>query len=742
MRGIRLKRKNKGQHLHKKIKRSIQMEEKNKRDLKRSFHVSGMTCATCSRIVEKSLSKVDGVSFAAVNLATETAFVVLERDIPQKDLEEAVSSSGYSVSYEKPEDAEKRRYKESRRNVVLSWAITGPLMILMIFHMTGFHIPGFLPLEIAGGLAVVFGAGFRSVKGAWIALSHMHANMDVLVVSGSLAALVTTVLALAGVDIASFGAIGSMIMALHLTGRFIESWLRDRASREIKSLLSIQSEEARVVKDDGEIMVPIEAVKPGFTVLVRPGERIPVDGRVSDGSAAVDESMITGESIPVEKKKDDEVTGGSMNLTGVLRVEVSGVGENSFLSSMIALIQEAQGAKIPIQAFADRVTNYFVPVVAFLALSSGLFWYFGLESFGGFLDWAGNYLPWVSGERSPLSTGFFAFVTTMVIACPCALGLATPMALITGTGAASREGIVIRNAEAIQTASDIGVVIMDKTGTLTYGKPEVVEHDLDQDVLDAVVSMEKSSNHPLANAISRMGEGNAKVEDLKESAGSGVTGTVNGVEYFVGKPADLDVYAPSLDKGRTVVEVLKDGKRAGFIAIEDQLREDALTAVKRFEKEGIIPVMATGDSSRTARAVASKAGIKEVHAEVTPHDKLDIVRLYQSRGLKVLMVGDGMNDAAALKGADIGLAVGSGTDLAIDSADAVIVKGGVSKVADLVGISKKTFTVIRQNLFWAFAYNVIAIPMAMAALLHPLIAETAMAFSSISVILNSMRVSR
>jgi len=718
------------------------MEEKNKRDLKRSFRVSGMTCATCSRIVEKSLSKVDGVSFAAVNLATETAFVVLERDIPQKDLEDAVSSAGYSISYEKPEDAEKRRYIQTRRNVVLSWAITGPLMILMILHMAGYHVPAFLLLEIAGGMAVVFGAGFRSVKGAWIALSHMHANMDVLVVSGSLAALVTTVLALAGVDIASFGAIGSMIMALHLTGRFIESWLRDRASREIKTLLSIQSEEARVVKDDGEIMVPIEAVKPGFTVIVRPGERIPVDGRVSGGSAAVDESMITGESIPVEKKRDDEVTGGSMNLTGVLRVEVSGVGEDSFLSSMIALIQEAQGAKIPIQAFADRVTNYFVPVVAFLALSSGLFWYFGVDSFGGFLDWAGSFLPWVTETRSPLSTGFFAFVTTMVIACPCALGLATPMALITGTGAASREGIVIRNAEAIQTASDIGVVILDKTGTLTYGKPVVLEHNLAPEIMDAVVSIEKESNHPLASAIGQLGEGKAMVEDLEEIAGRGVTGKVNGREFFVGKPGDLDIYSSHLEKGRTVVEVLKDGKRAGFLAIEDQLREDASGAVERFKNEGIIPVMATGDSLRTAQAVAASAGISEIHAEVTPEDKLDIVRSWQSRGYKVLMVGDGMNDAAALKGADIGLAVGSGTDLAIDSADAVIVRGGVSKVADLVAISRKTFTVIRQNLFWAFAYNVVSIPLAMAALLHPLIAETAMAFSSISVILNSMRVSR
>ncbi|HPI98502.1 MAG TPA: heavy metal translocating P-type ATPase, partial [Synergistales bacterium] len=563
---------------------------------------------------------------------------------------------------------------------------------------------------------VLFVAGKDSVKGAWIALSHFHANMDVLVSLGSLAALVTALLALGDLEISSFGAIGSMIMAIHLTGRFIESYLRDRASKEIRSLLKIQAREARIIEgDEKELSVPIEAVKEGTIVLVYPGERIPVDGEIIKGRAAVDESMITGESIPVGKEAGMTVTAGSLDLTGVITIRVSKTGEDTFLSQMISLIQEAQGAKIPIQAFADRVTNYFVPVIVILAVISGLFWYFGISSFYSFLDRAGSLLPWVTGLREPLSIGFFAFVTTMVIACPCALGLATPMALITGTGAASREGVIIRNAEAIQTARDIGVVILDKTGTITLGDPSVVHYELPHEDLGPVIALEKNSNHPLAKAISRMEETDLEVEDLEEIAGEGIRGTVNGTDYRVGKPSGEMDHSHHLNKGRTVVEVRKGGALRGYLVIEDPIREDALEGIQRLKSEDILPVMATGDNENTARAVAERVGITEVFADIMPEEKLDIVRRFQSGGKKVLMVGDGMNDAAALKGSDVGVAIGSGTELAIDNADVVIVQGGVSRIADLVRISRKTFSVIRQNLFWAFAYNIIAIPMAMAA---------------------------
>ncbi|GAB1428493.1 heavy metal translocating P-type ATPase [Aminivibrio sp.] len=717
------------------------MDKKDDQQFKTSLTITGMTCATCSRMVERSLSKVDGVVFAAVNLATETAFVVSEREIPKEVLEEAVRKSGYDVSDKRPEDLEKTRYRQMKQNLLVSWAITGPLMALMILHMAGRHIPWYNPLEVIGGAVVIFWAGKGSIKGAWIALSHFHANMDVLVVAGSLAAWTTAIPPIFGYPLASFGAVGAMIMALHITGRYIESHLRDKASKEIRALVSLQAREARVLQEDGsELVIPIEAVKEGMTLLVRPGERIPADGELSGGATSVDESMITGESLPVEKKEGDGVTGGSLNLTGAVRMRTTKVGEDSFLSQMVSLIQEAQGSKVPIQAFADRVTNYFVPAVAAFALTAGLFWYFSAERFAPFLDWAAEILPWVTSIRDPLSLGIFAFVTTIVIACPCALGLATPMALITSTGAASKKGMIIRNAEAIQTARDVTVVVLDKTGTITEGNPAVVETDLSPRDLSAAAAVEANSNHPLARAISAAAEHLGPVTGLEEISGEGVRGTVGGEEWFVGRPRSGGDYDGHLSLGRTVVEVYRGEALAGYIAVEDPLREDAVEGVRALTEMGITVVMATGDNEKTARAVAERVGITEIYAGVHPEEKLDLIRKLQARGGKVLMTGDGMNDAAALKGADVGAAIGSGTDLAIDSADIIIVRGGISRIADALAISRKTFSVIRQNLFWAFAYNVVAIPLAMAALLHPLIAEGAMAFSSISVILNSMRI--
>ncbi len=714
--------------------------EGNERQFKTSLTVTGMTCATCARMVERALRKVEGVDFAAVNLATETAFVVSGREIPRETLEEAVRSAGYEVSHERPQDLETKRYARVRRNLILSWAVTAPLMGLMALHMMGRHVPGYPWAEVLGGALVLFWAGRDSVRGAWIALTHGHANMDVLVVAGSAAAWTTAVLSFLGLPVISFGAVGAMIMALHITGRYIESHLRDRASKEIRSLLAVQAREARVMEGDRELLVPIEAVQAGMTLLVRPGERIPADGVMIEGATSVDESMITGESLPVTKGLGDEVTGGSLNLTGAVSLRATRVGEDSFLARMVSLIQEAQGAKVPIQAFADRVTNSFVPAVAALAGIAGLLWYFGAERFTPLLDWAGRWLPWATDLRDPLSLAVFAFISTIVIACPCALGLATPMALITGTGAASRRGLIIRNAEAIQTAREVSVVVLDKTGTITEGRPAVTETDLSAGDLDAAASLESFSNHPLAKAIAEASLTRLPVEDVKEIVGEGIEGTVNGAAYFVGRPRESGLYDGHLELGRTVVEVRRNGERAGFIAVEDPLRDDAVEGVRRLADMGITCVMATGDNEKTARAVAKRVGITEVYAGVRPDGKLDLIRRLQARGGKVLMAGDGMNDAAALKGADVGAAVGSGTDLAIDSADVIIVKGGISRIADAVSISRKTFSVIRQNLFWAFAYNLVAIPLAMAALLHPVIAEGAMTLSSVSVILNSMRV--
>jgi len=711
-------------------------------DQKKSLRITGMTCANCARIVEKSLSKVDGVKFAAVNLATNTAFVILEKDVPEDVLSKAVESVGYGVSNESLEEIEEKRLNRIRKNTFVSILITVPLMVLMFFHMAGIHIPFFKEIELVFAGIVIFYAGRDTIRGATIALLHKHSNMDTLIFFGSVTAWLTNVITYFGVNVHPFGTIGAMIVSLHLVGRYIESSLRDKASKQVKELLSLQSKEARVITESGEFLVPIEAVKEGHVVLVKPGERIPVDGIVIEGSSSVDESMITGESIPVEKSVNDEVVGGSLNLTGALRFEVSRTGENTFLSKMIALVQEAQGAKVPIQQLADRITNYFVPTIIALAMLSALIWYFNFDFLNDLTHSIRMVLPWTIHTKDVLSFSIFVFLTTVVIACPCALGLATPMALIVGTSLAAKKGLLIKNAEAIQTVKNVGYVLFDKTGTITQGKPRVVFENLSVEEKSIVKAIMKLSTHPLSKAVTeyleKIDDSIVSIYDFQEVHGKGLSAAFGDNEYFIGKPSDTSIYEGYTSKGMSVVEVKKNGKIIGFFALEDSIREDSKQAIVELKSHGIIPVMVTGDNDRTAKYVANVVEIEEVYANVKPEEKMDVVRKYQSSGKKVIMVGDGINDAAALKAADIGVAIGSGSDLAIDSADIIITKGGISKVYDVILISKTTFRAIKTNLIFAFLYNIIAIPLAMAGLLHPAIAEGAMAMSSITVILNSM----
>jgi len=707
---------------------------------KKNVSVIGMTCVSCANRVENALKKIKGVEFASVNLATESAFLISEKEVPLEDVKKVVEEAGYGISTEAPEDLEKRRYRSSRKNLIFSYFITIPLSILMIFNMLGCTIPYFVWMELVFGGIVLFYAGKNTIKSAWIALIHFHTNMDTLIFIGSLTCWITALLHSFTFPIISFGTIGTMIITIHLTGRFIESHLRDKAAKEIKALIKIQAKEATVIFSDGLDTIPIEAVKVGFLVLVKPGERLPIDGQIEEGISSVDESMITGESIPVSKVKGDHVTGGSLNLTGALKVRVDKVGEDSFLSQMIDLIKQAQGTKIPIQALADKITLWFVPAIMFLAIVSALTWYLRFNEFQGFLSYARNYFPWILNTDSALSFSVFAFVSTIVIACPCALGLAIPMALVSGTGLAAKKGLIIRNAEAIQTSKDIRVIMTDKTGTITLGQPSVVDHTLSQEEMKIVAGIESNSNHPLAKAISSFQKSTIKVENIEEISGEGIRAFVKGDEFFIGKPKQLEPYIKQLKEGKIVVEVIKNGKNIGSIIIEDPIRPDSKQAVLKMKNSGINPIMLSGDNRETAQAIAYRVGIEKVFAEVKPKDKLNIIRDYQRKGMKVLMVGDGMNDAASLKGADIGVAIGEGADLAVDNADMVIVKGGLSRIVDSIEISQKTFRIIKQNLFWAFFYNSLMIPMAMAGFLHPAIAEGAMAISSITVILNALRI--
>ena len=709
------------------------------KDYHKDIQIGGMTCINCANRVERGLKRIEGVKFASVNLATETAFIISEREISAQEIKEAVQWAGYSVLEGDRGDLSQIRYKESKKRLIMAWIVTAPLSVLMILHMLGYHIPGFVLIEIIGVAFLAFYCGLATIKSAWIAFRHFHSNMDTLITIGTVTSWLTAVLNYLGLPIISFGTIGGMIITIHLTGRFIESNLRDKAAKEIKALIALQAKEATVILNGEEIKVPIEMLKKDQLIKVKPGERIPVDGVVIEGVSAIDESFISGEPIPKTKERDDEVIGGSINLSGPLIIKAVKIGEESFLAQMITLIKEAQGAKVPIQALADNITNIFVPIIITLATISALFWFFNLNGYQPFLLRAKEIFPWILITENKYSFAVFVFISTVVIACPCALGLATPMALVVGSGIAAKKGLIIRNAEAIQLSKDVGYVLMDKTGTITEGKPAVIQHNLPEDELNIVSSIESNSHHPLAQAIASKANEKVKIDEVKEIAGEGVEATYKGQKYFIGKPEKSEKYTDYQRKGQTVVEVWKGKDKIGYIVLADKIREDSKNAIIDLKKLNIIPVMVTGDNEITAQAVAREIGIEEVYAGVKPDEKLSIVREYQATGKKVLMIGDGINDAASLKGADIGVAMGKGADLALDSADIVNVKEGISGLIHSITISTNIFKIIKQNLFWAFLYNVLAIPMAMLGLLHPAISEGAMIFSSITVTLNSLR---
>lgn len=713
-----------------------------------SFSVQGMVCAMCVKNVENAVKKLDGVKYISVNLATQKAFVIADENISFEEIQKAIEKAGYRATMDAPtEDLIEKQFKEARRNMNLSLYITIPLMLLMIIHMSGIHIPYFTVIELIASTVVIFVTGRKMLRNAWVALIHSHTNMDTLLSIGAISAWITNILASAGLDILSFGTVAAMLITLNLIGRYIESKMKTNAAKEIRLLISLKANTANVLTNEAIVETPIDAVKLGETIIVRQGEKIPLDGKIIDGKASINESMVSGEPLPVYKSLNDNVISGTIVENGIINVKVEKVGEETFINQMIKLVEEAQSSKVPIQALADKITRYFVPIVLILALLSFVFWFFNYELYLPFLHKAANIFPWIITDAGALSTAIFSFVATLVIACPCALGLATPMALVTSSGVAAKKGLIIKNGEAIQMAKDINVILFDKTGTITTGQLTVVDHNLDDEVINVIANIEENSIHPLAKAIVNYVIDKAKfkkipITEIEEISGQGIKGKFNNDIFKIGKPIYSENYLNFLENGETVLEVTKNDEIMGFIRISDTLKVDAANTIAKIKELGLTTAMVTGDNEITARAIANKISIDEVWAGVSPEKKVDIIRKYQIEGKKVMMVGDGINDAAALKAAEIGVAIGTGSDLTIESADIIISKGDLSIILDAIYLSKLTFKKIKQNLFWAFIYNVIAIPMAMMALLHPIIAEAAMLLSSINVIYNSGRIKK
>ncbi len=737
------------------------------------LHVAGMSCASCVGTVERAVSNVPGVIEAAVNLATERASVRLIPGMAVKaDLETAIERAGYELVDDLAEDrlAEKdepdgriasARDRDSRDLLVK--ALVALAVGLAALWGSAEFIPApdlvsepFFLLAIA--TPVQFWAGWRFYKGAWKAVRRFSADMNTLIAIGASAAyfysvaltLRPQVLTGSAAEVAYYYDTAAIIIGLILLGRFLEARAKGQTSLAIKRLMGLRPDTARVVRDGAEVTMPVADVAVGDVVAVRPGEKIPVDGEVLEGESAVDESMVTGESIPVDKGPSDPVIGATVNTTGSLRVAATKVGRDAFLSQMISLVEQAQSSKAPVQRLADRVAARFVPAVLLTALVT-----FGV---------------WLAVGPDPVVThALTSFVAVLVVACPCALGLATPTAIMVGTGKGAESGILIRSGEALETAGKIDVVILDKTGTITRGTPELtdiapVNGMTESELLGVVAATEADSEHPVGRTIvEAAGRRNIELRrasGFRSLTGMGVEARVNGAQVLVGTERLLAQRNVSLDgaaaiaesfvaEGKTPLFAAIDGEISGILAVADVPRPEARDAVLRLRNMGLRVELVTGDRTSTAEMIAAETGVDAVRSEVTPEGKSDIIENLQKRGLRVAMAGDGINDAPALAKADVGIAMGGGTDIAIESADITLVRGDLHGVADAIQLSRSTLRTIRQNLVWAFGYNVALIPVAAGVLfpvfgiqLTPALAAGAMALSSLSVVTNSLRLRR
>ena len=734
-----------------------------------TLSIGGMTCASCVNTVEEAVGELDGVLSASVNLVTEKLTV---RYDPQRvrvaQIKKAVVDAGYEVIEALTLDLEKEiREKETlrqKRLLLLSLALAIPTMVIMLimdftdlWHHFLMEWGNLIMFALA--TPVQFIAGYQFYIGAYKALRNRTANMDTLIAVGTSAAYFYSVAVIFAPGLVTMDHVyfdsSAMIIALILFGKYLEAKAKGSTSEAIKRLMGLQAKTARVIRDGQEVEMAVDDLDVGDVMIVRPGEKIPTDGAVVDGRSSVDESIITGESLPVSKEEGSEVIGATINASGLLRVRATKVGKDTALAQIVKLVEDAQVAKAPIQRLADRVSAIFVPVVISIALVAFFAWYFlGVPAFA-------------SGEPA-FTFSLTIFITVLVIACPCALGLATPTAIMVGTGKGAENGILIKGGDSLEVAGTVNTVVFDKTGTLTEGRPEVVEilsfDDTCPDMLSLVASVEVGSEHPLGEAIVRKARADglelSDIGNFEGLAGKGVKASVRGRNIVVGNRGLLEEMNVPLgerekdlvsleEQGMTAVLIVIDGKLCGAIGIADVLKPTSAEAVAELKRMGIEVVMITGDNRRTAEAIAKKLGIVKVLAEVLPGDKAKEIARLQSEGRKVAMVGDGINDAPALVQADVGMAIGSGTDVAVEAGDIVLIKDDPRDAVAAIQLSRQTMKKIKQNLFWAFGYNSAGIPVAagvlypfLGILLSPIIAAGAMAFSSVSVVSNAALLKR
>lgn len=728
---------------------------------KAEFQIAGMTCAACANRIEKRLNKTEGVSSAPVNFALETVAVEYNpKEVTINDLKETVAKLGYQLEQKGEADGEtespqKKEQRKQTVRLIFSAILSFPLLWAMVSHFsfTSFiWVPDIFMnpwMQFALATPVQFVIGWPFYTGAYKALRNKSANMDVLVALGTTAAYVYSLY----LTIQSLGAHGhtdglyyetsAILLTLILLGKRFEAKAKGRSSDAIKKLMKLQAKTATVVREGQEQVIPIEDVMTGDLVYVKPGERIPVDGEVTEGRSAVDESMITGESIPVDKSPGDSVTGATMNANGFLKIKAVNVGKDTALSQIIRVVEEAQGSKAPIQRLADQISGIFVPIVLGIAVITFLIWYF----------WAA---PGDVGEA------ISKLIAVLVIACPCALGLATPTSIMAGSGRSAEFGILFKGGEHLEKTHRLDTIVLDKTGTVTNGKPVLTDAVAadgfeETELLRLAAAAETGSEHPLGEAIAagvkEKGIDIPKLTRFEAKIGAGVSAEAAGKTILVGSrrlmesegvqhEALLSQMSALEGEGKTVMLVSVDGEPAGLIAVADTIKETSREAVKRLMSMGLEVIMMTGDNRKTAEAIAKEAGITRVIAEVRPEQKAEEISRLQQTGSRVAMVGDGINDAPALATADIGMAIGTGTDIAMETADITLIRGDLNSIADAIRMSRLTMKNIKQNLFWALGYNTLGIPIAAFGFLAPWVAGAAMAFSSVSVVLNALRLQR